>query len=337
MSMGNEKPKAFISKIRLILLLLVAALFVGAFYLASTRSSAPGSAPGGSANTDLILVSPTPFLNVATLTPIPTHAPTQISDAPEPTEDSDGPPVSLEDYERLFPGVFYKRQASSSPRPYVAHIVIVDLNRNGIGLMVTPEDGLGERTSSFLSEHGLQLAINGDGWLGDRRHDPIGYAAFKGEVYSEDSGEPIIYVTKNDEVKIGGNPPEKKVWYAVSGSHVLIKRGRLEEGIRTCEQPQAYCGNLAARTSVGISANNYLIIVVVEGSDSDSRAALTLQELAELHLELGSVDAIAMDGGGSSTLVVDTGNGPEILNNPSDGSERVVSNHLGIFVRNRGE
>jgi exopolysaccharide biosynthesis protein len=44
-----------------------------------------------------------------------------------------------------------------------------------------------------------------------------------------------------------------------------------------------------------------------------------------------------MDGGGSSTLVVDTGDGPHILNNPSDGSEREVANHLGIFVRNRDE
>lgn len=321
--------------------LLIAALFLTTVYLAFefvSKAAVPNSAPpGNSTNTDLIVVSPTPFLDEATLTTVPTQVPTEIPNTPEPTEDPDRPPVPLDDYERLFPGVFYKRQTSNSPRTYTTHIVIVDLNRQGISLRVTPKDGLGERTSQFLESNGLQLAINGDGWMGDSYHDPIGYAVYKGEVYSEDSGEPIIYVTKNEQVKIAGNPPEKQVWYAISGSHVLIKRGRLEEGISTCEQPQAYCGNLAARTSVGISANNYLIIVVVEGSASDPRAAMTLEELAKLHLELGSVDALAMDGGGSSTLVVDTGNGPQILNNPSDGSERVVSNHLGIFVRNRGE
>jgi exopolysaccharide biosynthesis protein len=138
-------------------------------------------------------------------------------------------------------------------------------------------------------------------------------------------------------VKVGGNPPEKQIWYAISGSNLLVKRGQIIEGIRTCEQQAAYCEELQPRTSVGISANNYLIIVLVEGPASEPRAGLTVEELAQLHIELGSEDAIAMDGGGSSTLVVDTGDGPQILNNPSDGSEREVANHLGISVRNRGE
>jgi exopolysaccharide biosynthesis protein len=135
-------------------------------------------------------------------------------------------------------------------------------------------------------------------------------------------------------VKVGGNPPEKQIWYAISGSNLLVKRSQIIEGIRSCEQRAAYCADLEPRTSVGISANNYLIIVLVEGA-SDPRAGLTVKELAELHLELGSVDAIAMDSGGSSTLVIDNDGVPQILNNPADGSERTVANHLGIFVRNR--
>jgi exopolysaccharide biosynthesis protein len=154
-------------------------------------------------------------------------------------------------------------------------------------------------------------------------------------VYSEDSQEPTIFISKNGIVKIGGNPPEKKLWYAISGSHTLVRNGELDEKIRTCALPEVYCLNLAPRTSIGLAAGNYLIIVLVEGPSSEPREALTLEELAKLHLELGSVDAIAMDGGGSTTLVVDNGGGPQILNNPTDGSERVVSNHLGIFVRNR--
>jgi exopolysaccharide biosynthesis protein len=79
-----------------------------------------------------------------------------------------------------------------------------------------------------------------------------------------------------------------------------------------------------------------MIIIVVQGPPSEPHEALTLEELAKLQLELGSVDAIAMDGGGSTTLVVENGGVPQILNNPSDGSERPVSNHLGIFVRSPG-
>ncbi|MEX1247601.1 MAG: phosphodiester glycosidase family protein, partial [Anaerolineales bacterium] len=218
---------------------------------------------------------------------------------------------------------------------YIAYIVVVDLNKRNIDLMVTPEEGLGQTTSQFLESYGLQLAVNGDGWV--TKNDPIGFAASEGEVYSEDSQEPTIYISKNGIVKIGGNPPERKIWHAISGSHTLVRNGRLDEKIRTCALPEVYCQDLAPRTSIGLSAGNYLIIVLVEGPPSEPREALTLEELANLHLQLGSIDAIAMDGGGSTTLVVDHGGVPQILNNPTDGTERVIANHLGIFVRNRAD
>jgi hypothetical protein len=48
--------------------------------------------------------------------------------------------------------------------------------------------------------------------------------------------------------------------------------------------------------------------------------------------------AMSMDGGGSSTLVIEGGDGlPKILNSPIDnyipGRERPVGNHLGVFVQ----
>lgn len=317
--------------------LLLGALLLGATFLAiiafaNWRVTSSSSLPEGSS---LVQghATQTVFPAFATLTPTETQTPA-FTPTPQPTPTPEGPPVPIDDYERLFPGVFYKREVHNSPRPHTTYIVIIDLNKQSIGLMVTPKEGLGHTTSHFLNSYGLQLAINGDGWLGE--NDPIGFAASKGEVYSEASGAPTIYIAKNGEVKVGGNPPEKKVWDAISGTNILVKRGQLNEDIRTCTQQAVYCSHLVPRTSVGISENNYLIIVLVEGPASDPRAAMTLQELAELHLELGSVEALAMDGGGSTTLVVNVGDGPKVLNNPTDGSERVVANHLGIFVRNRG-
>jgi hypothetical protein len=323
---GDSQKKSRTIRLQILLL---GAVLLGAIYFGviANGSLAPGSTLPDDHNAAGSLATRTPFGIVETLTPTQTLT-------PEPSPTPIGPPVSLDDYERLFPGVFYKRQTSSSPRPYVAHIVVVDLNKRNIDLMVTPEDGLGQTTSRFLESYGLQLAINGDGWVDDSE-DPIGFAASEGEVYSEDSQEPTIFISKNGIVKIGGNPPEKKIWYAISGSHTLVRNGQLDEKIRTCALREVYCLNLAPRTSIGLSAGNYLIIVLVEGPSAEPREALTLEELALLHLELGSVDAIAMDGGGSTTLVVNNGGGPQILNNPTDGSERVVANHLGIFVRNR--
>jgi hypothetical protein len=325
----DEGQKKRSRTIRLQVLLLGATLLGAIFFgVIANGSLAPGSPLPGEHNAAESLETRTPFGNVATLTPT-------LTLTPIPTPTPEGPPVSLlEDFEQLFPGIYYKREEYTTPRTFIAHIVVVDLSKRNINLMVTPKEGLGTTTSRFLLNYDLQLAINGDGFF--EKDDPIGLAAYKGKVYSEASGGPTIFILKNGEVKIGGNPPEKKIWYAISGSHILVRRGQVNESISTCLQQIVYCVDLAPRTSIGISADNYLIIVVVEGSADNPRDALTLEELAKLHIVLGSVEAIAMDGGGSTTLVVDTGNGVEILNNPSDGSEREVANHLGIYFGGRG-
>ena len=55
--------------------------------------------------------------------------------------------------------------------------------------------------------------------------------------------------------------------------------------------------------------------------------------MAELLREWGAYTATNLDGGGSSTMVVEDAEGyPQVLNSPSGGAERAVANHLGIFV-----
>ena len=39
-------------------------------------------------------------------------------------------------------------------------------------------------------------------------------------------------------------------------------------------------------------------------------------------------------GGGSSTVAIEDSSVVKILNTPSDGSERAVANHLGIYAKN---
>lgn len=320
------------NRIVLALTVPVVAVLFAAIGFGLGRLSASGALPPGA---DLVTPSSATQTAIWTETSNPTETPTsEPTSTPEPTATPIGPPVSLEGYDRLFNGVFYKREENSSPRPYIAHIVIIELDKKNIRLMVTPKQGLGQTTSSFLQSYGLALAINGDGWWNE--FDPAGFAVSDGEVYSEASQEPTIYILKNGRVKIGGNAPERNLLHAISGSHLLVKNGQISERIRTCGSTEEFCQNLAPRTSVGISAGNYLIIVVVEGPPSEPRGALTLEELAELHLELGSLSAIAMDGGGSTTLVVRDGSEARILNSPTDGSERTVANHLGIYAPSPG-
>jgi exopolysaccharide biosynthesis protein len=89
------------------------------------------------------------------------------------------------------------------------------------------------------------------------------------------------------------------------------------------------CGSTCGRhprTAVGIKADGTVVMVVVDGRSSDSRG-MTLVELARFLRDEGVMTALNLDGGGSSTMVVRG----RVVNEPSDGRERVIANALMIL------
>jgi hypothetical protein len=101
----------------------------------------------------------------------------------------------------------------------------------------------------------------------------------------------------------------------VGGGPVLLQDG--QPTIGTCGQP--ICGR-NPRTAVGITADGVLLLVVVDGRHAGYSSGMTLLELSDFLRSLGAVDATNLDGGGSSTLVVQG----DLVNRPSDGAERPV-------------
>ncbi len=86
-----------------------------------------------------------------------------------------------------------------------------------------------------------------------------------------------------------------------------------------------------ARTAIGRTDRNKLILAVVEGKKPRRRvrrSGVTFRELAVLMKELGCKDAIGLDGGGSSTMYV----GGRVVNNPQDGNQERVSNAVVILA-----
>lgn len=85
----------------------------------------------------------------------------------------------------------------------------------------------------------------------------------------------------------------------------------------------------APRSAVGVTEYGDYILAVVDGRQAHSKGC-TLQEWAEILLnEFGAVNAINLDGGGSSALVVKD----FLVNKPSDGKERAVGNALAIIPK----
>lgn len=82
------------------------------------------------------------------------------------------------------------------------------------------------------------------------------------------------------------------------------------------------------RTIAGVDAQGRLLVVTVDGRQEDSWG-MSVAEAADLARRLGMVDAVNLDGGGSTTMVV----GGELVNAPSGATERAVGDALVFRAR----
>lgn len=89
------------------------------------------------------------------------------------------------------------------------------------------------------------------------------------------------------------------------------------------------------RTGVGITAEGHVLMVVVDGRQRGYSNGMTITEFARLFRRLGATDAVNLDGGGSSTMIVRGA----VQNRPSfPGGERTVSSALLVLPgADRGE
>jgi hypothetical protein len=89
--------------------------------------------------------------------------------------------------------------------------------------------------------------------------------------------------------------------------------------------------DLHPRTAIGLDRDTgQLLLVVVDGRQDFSRG-LTMKEMAQLFQRLGAEDALNLDGGGSSIMLVrQPDQSLAVANSPSDGHPRPVANGLEV-------
>ncbi|MEV0390855.1 phosphodiester glycosidase family protein [Nonomuraea sp. NPDC050643] len=128
------------------------------------------------------------------------------------------------------------------------------------------------------------------------------------------------------DVKYRPKPSDgSSVKAAVGGNWVLVKGGVVQNSADPAAHP---------RTAVGFSADGRkMYLLTVDGRQADSRG-VTLNELAEMMVDLGAADALNLDGGGSSTMLArEPGSADvQVENSPSDGGERHVPNGLALYA-----
>ena len=125
--------------------------------------------------------------------------------------------------------------------------------------------------------------------------------------------------------RLGLAPWWEDVREAIGGGPVLVRAGvpvyQADEWFTSYHLDRRH-----PRTAVGQLADGRVLLVVADGR-SDLSWGLTNAQLASEMVRLGAVEAMALDGGGSSTMAFDG----KVLNRPSDGSERPIADSLQLF------
>lgn len=262
-----------------------------------------------------------------------------------------GRPAPVPAKRQIYEGVLYRRIVRYLPHAMIAHVIIIDRNVAKPKFFITPPDEIeggvlsARTTSQFLDEFNLQIAINGDGFFPWWSRSPVdyyphvgdpvtpnGFTASGEDIYYDGLGdpraEPILFISKRSELTFNHRP--NRVFHAIAGDRMLILSGNIV--------PDLDDEVIHPRTAIGVNRNGrYTYLVVVDGRQPFYSTGATFYELAELLKDLGAHYAMALDGGGSSTMVIENKAGEiEILNSPIDhlipGNERAVANHLGVQI-----
>lgn len=119
-----------------------------------------------------------------------------------------------------------------------------------------------------------------------------------------------IIKAKRFKLNIKMNPDWKNVNHIISGGPYLIKNGDIY--VDMTAQKLGAIGGRNPRTAIGYTRDNHLVMLTADGREGSS-IGLTLMELASLMKEFGCVNAMNLDGGGSTVMYI---NG-QVVNKPA--------------------
>ena len=177
----------------------------------------------------------------------------------------------------------------------------------------------------YIEDYKVIASVNGTGFnMGTGQ--PAGLVVMGGVEYSAIDSKGFFGITKDGTPVIGTTADYKNTY-----------KGQLQEGIGGFGDIILDGGQIipttndrASRTAVGITRTGKVVFLVVDGRQPPFSAGANLKDLAQIFLDAGCVQAINLDGGGSSTYVARQPGSDELaeVNRSSDGTERSVATSM---------
>jgi exopolysaccharide biosynthesis protein len=116
----------------------------------------------------------------------------------------------------------------------------------------------------------------------------------------------------------------------IGGGPQLIKNGRVEITNAAEKILPGFVSDGHPRTAIAKLKSGQILLVTVDGRQPGESIGMSLNMLADLLIEFGATEAINLDGGGSTTMVIKN----RLVNKPSDVSgERPVSDAILVYPR----
>jgi hypothetical protein len=280
------------------------------------------------------------------------------------------PPALATDYEReVREGITSFKRLTSGDRPQNVYAVRVDLSVPNIGLHASADRRRSEwytDTLSFAEEVDAVAAINGD-WScttcsGDNYLHPLGLAISDGTLWNDHIETDAIgsrwgylacTIDKQCDLTRAAPLSDASMVFSALQTPTLYPlryhNAMGANGVTLVQDGVASSGcfdtsDTNPRSAACVEADGtHLWMVVVDGRGAGGGTGMSCDDMRDLLLgaPFSCWDAVMLDGGGSSTLVVEDTNADAscnprgandlcVKNHPSDGSPRTVANHLAI-------
>ncbi len=220
--------------------------------------------------------------------------------------------------------------------PMVVRVLKVNLGAPGVHLGGTTSAQRKRTTSSYAKLVGAAAATNGD-FFSYATYRTTGLAAGNGVKWADTQDDSTSANLAFDDAgrvetfDAGRTLVFDPTWMkgVVSGHPQLVNNG-----VTLATNPgSSACTSRNPRSAVGLSQDKKTLYLAVVDGRSSTSAGMTCTEVAALMKGFGAFEAFNLDGGGSSTMYL---RGRGVVNRPSDGSERVVANHLAIYAPRLG-
>ncbi|WP_338542697.1 phosphodiester glycosidase family protein [Paenibacillus tundrae] len=218
-----------------------------------------------------------------------------------------------------------------NPGTYKGYAMKIKLkDPTAMQMALNSEAGKSETTMQAVRRTGAIAGINAGGFAdsGGKRY-PLSTTVMDGKYVNgfQASFKDLFFVGLNDAGKlVGGKFFDKgsldrlQPQFGATFVPVLLQNGRKTP----IPAKWKVSPKRAPRTVIGNYKDDQILIIVVDGYNEKGSSGATLEELQARLYKLGVVDAYNLDGGGSSSLVLNN----RVVNNPSDGNLRPVPTHF---------